>query len=49
MGTDCGAINNMVSQNHYAKNDVDAAAKTLNAGTDLELGDQIWSPTSSGG
>jgi beta-glucosidase-like glycosyl hydrolase len=49
IGTDCGAVNNMVSQNHYAANKTDAAAKTLNGGTDLELGDQIWSPTQNGG
>lgn len=38
VGTDCGAINNMVHANHYATNDTDAAAKTLNGGTDMELG-----------
>jgi beta-D-xylosidase 4 len=40
VGTDCGAVNNMVHANHYASSDLDAAAKTLNGGTDMELGDQ---------
>jgi len=44
VGTDCGAVNNMVNANHYASNDVDAAAKTLNGGTDMELGDQVRIP-----
>ena len=38
---DCGAVNNMVHANKYAKSDLDAAAKTLNGGTDMELGDQL--------
>ena len=49
VGTDCGAVNNMVDANHYAKSDLDAAAKTLNGGTDLELGDQTWSSIANGG
>ena len=32
VGTDCGAVNNMVNANKYAKSDLDAAAKTLNGG-----------------
>lgn len=49
VGTDCGAVSNMINANHYAKDDVDAAAKSLNGGSDLELGDQYYSPLSSGG
>ena len=49
VGTDCGAVNNMVSQNHYASSKIDAAAKTINGGTDLELGDQFWSSKAAGG
>lgn len=49
VGTDCGAVNNMVSQNHYASDKVDAAAKTLNGGTDLELGDSFWAPIKNQG
>ena len=37
VGTDCGAINNMVRANHYASSDLDAAAKTLNGGCDILL------------
>jgi hypothetical protein len=33
--TDCGAVSNMVNANHYADNYSDAAAKAINAGTDL--------------
>ena len=49
VGTDCGAVNNMVHANHYASSDLDAAAKTLNGGTDMELGDQTWSSIANGG
>ena len=49
VGTDCGAVNNMVNQNHFASSGVDASAKTLQGGTDMELGDQYWSPKSNGG
>ena len=38
VGTDCGAIDNMINQNHYAKNGEDAASKAINSGADLELG-----------
>ena len=38
----------MVHANFYAKNDLDAAAKTLNGGTDLELGDQTWASIANG-
>jgi beta-D-xylosidase 4 len=33
--TDCGAVSNMYYYNHFAANLSDAAAKSLNAGTDL--------------
>ena len=33
--TDCGAVSNMYYANHFAANLSDAAAKSLNAGTDL--------------
>jgi beta-glucosidase-like glycosyl hydrolase len=49
VGTDCGAVDNMVHANHYASSDLDAAAKTLNGGTDMELGDQTWSSIANGG
>jgi beta-glucosidase-like glycosyl hydrolase len=49
VGTDCGAISNMINANHYAKDGVDAAAKALNGGADMELGDTYFSPLSSGG
>ena len=49
VGTDCGAINNMFQANHYATDPEDAAAKTINGGTDMELGDQIWSSKENGG
>ena len=39
----------MVSQNHYASSKLDAAAKTINGGTDMELGDQLWSSKAAGG
>jgi len=42
VGTDCGAISNMVSANKYASDGADAAAKTLNAGADQELGDTYF-------
>lgn len=37
VGTDCGAINNMIWANRYASNGVDASAKAINAGVDEEL------------
>lgn len=49
VGTDCGAVQNMYQANHYAKDASDAAAKTLNGGCDMELGDQVWSPKANGG
>jgi hypothetical protein len=39
----------MVKANRYASSDLDAAAKTLNGGTDMELGDVTWSPLANGG
>lgn len=49
VGTDCGAISNMIDQNHYAKDDLDAAAKTLNGGADVDMGDGFFPPPSQGG
>eukprot|EP00697_Spironema_sp_BW2_P017465 gnl/Spiro4/9155_TR4822_c0_g1_i1.p1 gnl/Spiro4/9155_TR4822_c0_g1~~gnl/Spiro4/9155_TR4822_c0_g1_i1.p1 ORF type:complete len:824 (-),score=178.02 gnl/Spiro4/9155_TR4822_c0_g1_i1:109-2538(-) len=50
VASDCGAIGNMLSDDViYAKNDSDAAAKALNGGCDLDLGDQYYSPGWSGG
>lgn len=49
VGTDCGAVDNMVKKNHYAKSPEDAAAKTLNGGTDMELGDTYWPSVADGG
>ncbi len=34
----------MIFQNHYAKTILDAAAKSLNGGSDLNLGDTYYSP-----
>jgi hypothetical protein len=39
----------MVAYNKYASSGLDAAAKTINGGTDLELGDWFWSPAANGG
>jgi beta-glucosidase-like glycosyl hydrolase len=39
----------MVHANHYASSDMDAAAKTINGGTDLELGDTYWASKGNGG
>lgn len=49
VATDCGAIGNMVSQNKYAKDDKDAAAKSINGGSDIDLGDMYFPPKSNGG
>eukprot|EP00039_Didymoeca_costata_P030626 m.30608 g.30608 ORF g.30608 m.30608 type:complete len:811 (-) comp8218_c0_seq1:49-2481(-) len=49
VGTDCGAVNNMVHANHYAKDDLHAASETLNGGTDMELGDTTWTSIANGG
>jgi len=49
VGTDCGAVSNMIHANHYASSPEDAAAKSINSGTDMELGDTFFSPLSSGG
>ena len=49
VGTDCGAVDHMVHNNKYAKTEIDAASDTLFGGTDLELGDQYWSPKELGG
>ncbi|EGD78599.1 hypothetical protein PTSG_01576 [Salpingoeca rosetta] len=42
IGTDCGAIANMVNANKYARDPVDAVAKTLNGGADMELGETYF-------
>lgn len=42
VATDCGAINNMVNGNHYAKNTTDAVAKAIKGGTNMELGDRFF-------
>ncbi len=47
--TDCGAISNMINGNHYASSSEDAAAKTLNGGTDIDMGDNFFAPTLNGG
>jgi len=49
VGTDCGAIDNMINANHYAKSPLDAVQKSFNAGADMELGDTYYSPTQYGG
>eukprot|EP00005_Dracoamoeba_jomungandri_P000876 CAMPEP_0174251866 /NCGR_PEP_ID=MMETSP0439-20130205/1559_1 /TAXON_ID=0 /ORGANISM="Stereomyxa ramosa, Strain Chinc5" /LENGTH=746 /DNA_ID=CAMNT_0015332303 /DNA_START=231 /DNA_END=2471 /DNA_ORIENTATION=- len=50
VASDCGAIGNMLTDDvKYAKNSSDAAAKALNGGCDLDLGDQYYPPASSGG
>ena len=36
--TDCEAVSSMYEHNHYAKNDADATAKSINAGVDLNTG-----------
>lgn len=49
VATDCGAINNMLHFNKYAANAAEAAAATLNGGTDLDLGDPYFPPGYNGG
>lgn len=50
VASDCGAIDNMVTANRYARNKETAAAKSLNAGTDIDLGGKLYySPKSNGG
>ena len=49
VGTDCGAVQNMVLHNHYSKTDYDAARDTLFGGSDLEFGDTYWTPISEDG
>ena len=39
----------MVYQNKYAVNESDAAAKSLNSGCDVDLGDRYFAPSSVGG
>ena len=47
--TDCGAIDHMIHANFYAKNAVDAAAKSFNGGTDIDMGDVYYPPIANGG
>eukprot|EP00026_Physarum_polycephalum_P000650 Phypoly_transcript_00651.p1 GENE.Phypoly_transcript_00651~~Phypoly_transcript_00651.p1 ORF type:complete len:873 (+),score=93.35 Phypoly_transcript_00651:1602-4220(+) len=49
VATDCGAVGNMVNANFYAKNNADAAAKALNGGSDVNLGDMFFPPAANGG
>jgi beta-D-xylosidase 4 len=49
IATDCGAITNMKDHNHYAINKPDAAAKTMNGGSDIDLGDDYFAPIIKGG
>lgn len=49
VGTDCGAVNNMVYGNQYASSSEDAAQKACNGGSDMELGDSLWAPKAAGG
>ncbi|MBF0440923.1 MAG: glycoside hydrolase family 3 C-terminal domain-containing protein [Oligoflexales bacterium] len=39
--SDCGAVGNLFSKFHYAKDNVEAASMALNAGVDLECGEQV--------
>lgn len=47
--TDCGAINNMLICNDYAKSESDAARVTLLGGSHVDLGDGFFSPEQIGG
>jgi hypothetical protein len=49
VATDCGAISNSLNYQHYSTSHADAAAKALNAGTDLDLGDNFYAPVRHGG
>eukprot|EP01113_Clastostelium_recurvatum_P036756 TRINITY_DN5293_c0_g1_i5.p1 TRINITY_DN5293_c0_g1~~TRINITY_DN5293_c0_g1_i5.p1 ORF type:complete len:548 (+),score=129.93 TRINITY_DN5293_c0_g1_i5:1075-2718(+) len=49
VATDCGAVGNMVSGNKYAKSNADAAAKAINGGSDVNLGDSFFPPAANGG
>jgi beta-glucosidase-like glycosyl hydrolase len=49
VGTDCGAINDSLYYQHYAADVVDAAVKALNGGTDMDLGDDYFTPVANGG
>ena len=40
--TDCGAVSNMRGPPANAPSDEEAAAWTINNGTDLEMGSEIW-------
>eukprot|EP01060_Flectonema_neradi_P032709 TRINITY_DN5258_c0_g1_i1.p1 TRINITY_DN5258_c0_g1~~TRINITY_DN5258_c0_g1_i1.p1 ORF type:complete len:767 (+),score=168.60 TRINITY_DN5258_c0_g1_i1:40-2301(+) len=46
--TDCGAVNNAISD-HHAKDKVDAASKFLTAGNDVEMGDTDFMLRKNGG
>ena len=48
--SDCGAINNMLTDDvKYASNESDAAAKAMNGGCDVDLGDNLYPPRENGG
>lgn len=49
VSTDCGAISNMQYHNKYAKDATDAAAKSINGGSDIDLGDMYFPASSIGG
>lgn len=47
VGSDCGALLNMVHASHWAKDSIDAAAKALNSGLDQELGSTYFTSDGS--
>lgn len=51
VSTDCGAIDNFLSAHgsHFAFNRPDAAAKAINGGADVDLGDAYYAPVAVGG
>lgn len=49
VASDCGAIENMFEYMKYTKNEVESAAKSMNGGCDIDLGDEIYSPIKNGG
>eukprot|EP00026_Physarum_polycephalum_P002953 Phypoly_transcript_02962.p1 GENE.Phypoly_transcript_02962~~Phypoly_transcript_02962.p1 ORF type:complete len:862 (+),score=98.40 Phypoly_transcript_02962:97-2586(+) len=49
IATDYEAIYNMVMYSHYANNNSDAAAKSINSGSDINLGQNFYAPEQNGG
>eukprot|EP01063_Lacrimia_lanifica_P008583 TRINITY_DN15661_c0_g1_i1.p1 TRINITY_DN15661_c0_g1~~TRINITY_DN15661_c0_g1_i1.p1 ORF type:complete len:769 (+),score=228.92 TRINITY_DN15661_c0_g1_i1:60-2366(+) len=49
VGTDCGCMNNLIVAHKVAANATEAAAMALLGGTDMELGDTIWTSKKAGG